>query len=160
MRLYILRHGIAEERGPGGDDAKRALTKEGVDELRQVMRAARHAKVNPELIITSPYVRAVQTAKVAAQVLGHMQPLVESEALVPSSTPQQVWEEVRIHKAAPELMIVGHDPLFSHIIGHLLGAPSAQVDMKKGALARIDFESFGVQPRGTLKWLIHPKLVV
>jgi phosphohistidine phosphatase len=160
MQVYILRHGIAEAAKPGADDAARALLPEGKKKLREVLRLARAAGVTPSLIMTSPYRRAVETAAVAADLLGHKEELVKSDALLPGSAPTDVWEEIRVHKSAGQVMLVGHEPLLGYVVGYLLGAPQLQVDLKKGGLARIDMDQFGPHPRGVLRWFIPPKLAV
>jgi phosphohistidine phosphatase len=160
MQIYVLRHGIAEDGAPGGRDADRSLTAEGRKKLREVLRLALRADVSPSLIITSPYLRAVQTAEVAVEVLGYDESLLKAEALVPSSSPEGVWDEIRNHKGLVQLMLVGHEPLLSRVVAYLLGAPSIQVDLKKAALVRIDIDSFGPQPRGMLKWMLVPKLAL
>lgn len=159
MQVYILRHGIAEENGPGGDDSARPLTNEGRKRLKEVMRVAEQADVLPSRIVTSPYVRAVQTAEVAIEALGYTEDLLRSESLVPDSTPQDVWEEVRAHQGVMQLMLVGHEPLLSRVVAFFLNSPSLFVDLKKGAIVRIDIDHFGPQPHGVLKWMLVPKLV-
>lgn len=158
MQLYILRHGTAEDGKPGQDDARRELTNSGRRDLRDVLQVARKAMDTPDLIMSSPYVRAVQTAEVAMEVLEYRKDLVQSTVLVPDSEPAEVWEEVRLHRDLDSFVLVGHDPLFSSLVGYLLAAPDAMVNMKKGALARVDLNNFGAQPRGVLKWLLTPKL--
>ncbi len=159
MELYILRHGIAEEGNAGQKDSERALTDEGRKKLREVMRVAQRADVAPALIVSSPYLRAVQTAEIAIDVLRYKGTLLQTPVLIPSSEPEPVWHEVRTHKDAPSIMLVGHEPLLSQVVGYVLGARLLQVDMKKAALVRVDVESFGAQPRGILKWMLTPKLV-
>ncbi|MEO8125930.1 MAG: phosphohistidine phosphatase SixA [Bryobacteraceae bacterium] len=159
MQLYILRHGIAENGKPGGSDADRALTAEGKKKLRETLRAVAKAGVAPELMISSPYLRARETAEIAMEVLGYREALQQADVLIPSTDPKPVWEEIRLHKTVASLMLVGHEPLLSVLAAYLLGAPSIYVDMKKGAILRIDVESFGPQPHGILKWMLVPKLI-
>jgi phosphohistidine phosphatase len=159
MELYILRHGIAEEGRLGQRDSERELTDEGRRKLRDVLRVAQRAGLNPELMISSPYLRAIQTAEVAIDVLRYKGTLSQTPVLIPSSEPEPVWQEVRTHRDASSLMLVGHEPLLSQVVGYVLGAPQLQVDMKKAALVRVDIESFGAQPRGVLKWMLTPKLI-
>ncbi len=149
MEIYILRHGIAEEATGGMRDADRALTDEGKKKLQSVLRRARAVDVAPAVILSSPLRRALlrSSAKV-----------VETGALTPESSPEAVWEEIRAHKTESSVMIVGHEPLFSSVYSYLLGAPSVQIDVKKGSLGRIDVDRFSGQPRGVLRWLIYPKL--
>jgi phosphohistidine phosphatase len=158
MQIYVLRHGLAEEGRPGMRDADRALLPEGKKKLREVLRVARSVGVVPTLILTSPYRRALETAEIAAEALGHAEKLIESKVLVPASRPEAVWDEIRQHKDADAVMLVGHEPLLSQLIAYLLAAPTLQIDLKKGALVRVDMDQVGTQPHGTLKWLVIPKL--
>src|SRR5262249_13161387 len=125
MKVYILRHGIAEKMGSDGSDAERALTPRGRQKLRQVLRLARAAAVRPSVILTSPLVRAVQTAEVAAEMFAHQRELVRTTALLPTASPQDVWQELRSRKNEQELLLVGHKPLLSQVVGYLLGAPGS-----------------------------------
>jgi phosphohistidine phosphatase len=159
MELYILRHGIAEDGNPGQKDSERALTDEGRKKLHEVMRVVHRAGVAPALMVSSPYLRAVQTAEIAMEVLRYNGTLLQTPVLIPPSEPETVWQEVRTHRDAPSIMLVGHEPLLSQVIGYVLGARSLQVDLKKAAVVRVDVESFGQQPRGVLKWMLVPKLV-
>jgi phosphohistidine phosphatase len=159
MELYILRHGIAEDEKPGQRDSERALTDEGRRKLREVLRVAERAGLNPDLMISSPYLRAVQTAEVAKDVLRYKGTLSQTPALIPSSEPATVWHEVRTHRDASSIILVGHEPLLSQVVGYMLGAPALQVDLKKAAIVRIDLDNFGAHPRGVLKWMLTPKLV-
>jgi phosphohistidine phosphatase len=158
MQVYILRHGIAEDVKPGGNDSDRALTNEGRKKLREVLRLAEKADVVPSLILTSPYVRAVQTAEAVIEVLGYANDLLRTEALVPSADPRDIWEEMRVHQGVMQLMLVGHEPMMSKLVAFLLNSPGLMVDVKKGALLRVDIDTFGLQPRGVLKWMAVPKL--
>jgi phosphohistidine phosphatase len=158
MEIYILRHGLAQEANGGMRDADRPLTPEGTKKLLPVLRRARAIDVQPPVILTSPYRRARETAQVAAEALRGESKLVESRALIPDSSPELVWDEIRNHKSDRQIMIVGHEPLLSSVYSYLLGAALVQIDVKKGSLGRIDVDRFTGQPRGVLRWLIHPKL--
>jgi phosphohistidine phosphatase len=158
MEIYLLRHGIAEDGRPGQRDADRALTDEGFKKLKTILKRARDGGVAPTLVLTSPLKRAVQTAEVAGEVLGYKGNLLRTKALEPDSAPADVWDEIRMHREEPSLLLAGHEPLFSSLAAHLLGTPSLLVDFKKGALIRIDVDSVGAQPRGVLRWFLTPKL--
>jgi phosphohistidine phosphatase len=153
MQIYLLRHGIAEDARPGLSDADRALTPEGKDKLRRVLK---RASTTPSLILSSPYKRAVETAEIAAQVLGYAGKIVRIEALVPNGSPYAVWDELRARKEEVAVLLAGHEPLMSSIVAFLLDSPSLQVDMKKAALVRIDCERLGPKPGGILKWMLTP----
>jgi phosphohistidine phosphatase len=158
MEIYILRHGMAEEAHSGMRDADRALTPEGAKKLQHVLRRARAIDVQPPVILTSPYRRARETAQVAAEALRNGSSLLETPALTPDSSPEAVWNEIRVHKSDAQIMIVGHEPLLSSVYAYLLNAAVVQIDVKKGSLGRIDVDRFSGQPRGVLRWLIYPKL--
>ena len=158
MDVFLLRHGIAENGRPGMPDADRELTNEGRKKLREAMRLVRVAGLQPDYILTSPYARAVQTAEIAADVLGYSGDLLHTQALVPNSRPELVWDEVRVHRDAAQLLLVGHEPLFSHLASFLLDAPSLRIDFKKSAVMRIEFDQIGPRPRGVLRWFISPKI--
>ena len=157
MRVYILRHAIAEDAAPGGSDAARALTAEGKQKLRIVLERARDAGVRPSVILTSPLKRALQTAELAAAALGVKRELIATQALAPSSTPPRVWNEIRAQHAE-KVLIAGHEPLLSQVVGFLLRCPALQLDLKKGALVSLEVDSGESEPRATLKWVLTPKL--
>lgn len=158
MQVYLLRHGIAEEARVGKGDADRALTPEGRRKLRETLRVASHAQIKPSLILTSPLLRAVETAEIARDVLRYTGDILRTKALIPNARPEQVWDEIRVHQTESELLLVGHEPLFGLLSAYLLGAPDVQLDFKKGAILRVDFESIGLKPRGILRWFLTAKL--
>jgi len=158
MHLYLLRHGIAEDIHPGGDDAGRALTPEGRRKLRQVLETVRRARVDPGLILASPLKRARETAEVAQDVLRYKNKLLETKALVPNATPQTAWDEIRLHKSESSILAVGHNPLFAHLAAYLLGYENLRIDFKKGGILCVNLESFAMHPKGTLQWYLTPKL--
>jgi phosphohistidine phosphatase len=158
MQIYLLRHGIAEDGQPRQPDSERALTEEGREKLRRVLKRARAAEVAPAVIISSPYRRARETAEEAAQVLGYKEKIVLANALVPDGGPPGVWDEIRTHKSESSVLLAGHEPLLSSTVSYLLGSPGLIVDMKKAALVRVDCESFSREPRCILKWMLTPAL--
>ena len=158
MELYLLRHGIAEDARPGMGDSDRALTREGREKLRRVLTRAHEAGVAPTVILSSPYRRAVETAQLAAETLAYRGEIVRTSALVPNASPALTWDEVRVLGGQEVVLLASHEPLMSSLCAYLLGAPSLQVDFKKGALARIVCGSTGPAPRGVLKWLITASL--
>jgi phosphohistidine phosphatase len=158
MEIYILRHGIAEDGQAGQPDSERALTSDGRKKLRNVLRVAASAGAAPSLILTSPYRRAVQSAQIAAEILEYKGDLLRTKALEPSSAPRAVWDEIRVHKDEPRILLAGHEPLFSRLTAFLLGSPDLQVDFKKGAIACIELDRFPAEPHGVLRWMLTPKL--
>lgn len=158
MEIYLLRHAMAEEAGAGQADAGRALTAEGRDKLRKVLKRAGQAQVAPTLILSSPYRRAIETAEIAAKVLAYEGQVAHTKALVPEASPHDLWDEIRAHRGEAGILLASHEPLMSSAAAFLLGCPALQVDMKKAALVRIDCERFGGEPRGVLKWMLTPAL--
>ena len=159
MQVYLLRHGIAENGKPGSADSERALVPEGKRKLKEVLSVAKSAGAKPTLVLISPFLRAAETAEIAISVLGlKKDDLVQTQSLLPTSDVRDAWEEIRVYKDELALLLVGHEPLFGRLFAYLLGEPDLLVDFKKGALARIDLDSFGPQPKGVLRWFIPPKL--
>lgn len=158
MHVYLLRHGIAEDDRPGLIDADRALTPEGRRKLRHVLKAVAESGLKPPLILSSPLKRALQTAELAKDVLKCEQEVLKTKALTPGSSPELAWEEIRAHRNEEALLLVGHNPLFDLLGPFLLGVPNLLVDFKKGAILRVDIESFNAQPRGVLRWYLTAKL--
>ena len=157
MEIYILRHGIAEDRRPGHSDSERALTPDGRKKVARVLASARGADCHPSLILSSPYKRAVETAQVAANVLSYRGEISTTAALTPDSSPQEVWKEIRHHREESAILIAGHEPLLSQLVSYLLGSSALAVNMRKGAIARIDLERLSGEPHGALQWLLTPK---
>ncbi len=158
MQIYLLRHGIAEDGHPGMPDRDRELTPEGRKRLREVLRAVKGADVSPDILLASPYKRAMQTASVAAEALGYAGTVVTSNALVPDSSADAVWGEIRVYRGARQILLASHEPLMSATFAYLLGCPHLLVDFKKAAIARVDVDRFGPAPQGVLRWFMTPKL--
>jgi phosphohistidine phosphatase len=158
MELYLLRHGVAEDRAPSGRDADRRLTEDGKKKLRKVLGRAQKAGVAPTLILSSPLTRAMETAAIAADELAYNSEIVRTAALTPDSSPADVWAEIRAHRDEPSILLAGHEPLFSTTVAGFLGSARAMVEFKKGALVRIDFSTIGAEPRGVLQWMLTAKL--
>jgi len=158
VQVLLLRHGIAEDGHAGLPDAERALTEEGRKKLRQVLQTAAKAGVKPDLILSSPLKRALQTAEIAKRVLKYTGEIVETKVLAPGASVEQVWDEIRVHRDAPSVLLAGHNPQFEHLAGYLLGHLDLKMEFKKGALLRVDVESFGAVPRGVLRWCLTAKL--
>src|SRR5690242_2128045 len=100
MEIYILRHGAAQPRGGHIPEADRKLTPKGARDVKRVARQARAAGVAPDVVLASPYVRAMETARTALKLFKSTPQLVETEALLPGRPPQEVWKEIRSHASA------------------------------------------------------------
>jgi phosphohistidine phosphatase SixA len=101
--------------------------------------------------------RARETAAVVKKLFGTKNS-VETKSLLPAANPQAMWKELAGLKDAKQVLLAGHEPHLSNLIRFLLGAP-VMMDLKKGALVRIDCEGLLGPPRGVLKWMLTPRLV-
>ena len=159
MNLYVLRHAIAEDAAPGLPDSSRQVTGKGRRKARRVLSHARKIGVRPSTILTSPYLRAVQTATVAREALHHPLEPVVTHALVPYCSVRALWSEVRDHAAAGDVLVSGHNPQLSWLVMWLLGGREDALWLKKSGLAALDVGTAGPHPRATLSWLLTPKSV-
>jgi phosphohistidine phosphatase len=157
MQVYLLRHGIAEDRQPGKSDEERRLTQKGVRKLKDILGQAKDYGVEPSLILSSPLVRARQTAEVAVSELHYKEAIVETVALKPESRPEAVWDELRVHRDESEVMLVGHEPLFSELYAYLLNSPALCVNVRKGSIGRIEVDASSPRARGILRWMLVPR---
>ena len=159
LELYLVRHGVAAERGPEyPDDSKRPLTSDGIARLRKQAKALAALGLVLDQIIASPLVRTKQTAEVLAQGLDPKPPIAYSDALAPAGTPASVFEELARHMRKGRIALVGHEPNIGELAARLIGARTA-IEFKKGAICRIDFEIFPPKGRGQLRWFVTPKML-
>jgi phosphohistidine phosphatase len=158
MQVYLVRHGTAGEIEAGSSDDARKLTTAGRDEARRAMEGARRAGIAPTLILSSPYARAMETAAIAAEVLGYTGNIVAIRALVPSASPEHVWREICSRQDETKILLAGHEPLLSQLTCYLLNAPALRIEMRKAMLVRIDLDRFGPDPYGVLKWMAPPEI--
>jgi len=151
MRLYVFRHGAAERTSPGGDPGRRLVPK-GREKTYCVAQFVKK-KINPEVIISSPYIRAVETARVIADAIGFRKKIEEAQCLTPGSDILDTIAELQAYKE-DEILIVGHNPHLSELISELVSNGSLRFDMKKAALAAIDFDESIRQGNGYLLWIL------
>jgi len=155
MELYFLRHGIAADLGPDGmGDAGRPLTKDGIAKMQAGARGMRRLGLHLDALLSSPLVRAHETAALVARELGLELQLAEK--LAPGCDLDQLFALLGEYRGAERVMLVGHEPDFSSLIGALTGG--SRVLMKKGGLARVDSERLE-QGIGTLTWLLPPRVL-
>jgi phosphohistidine phosphatase len=157
--LYVVRHAIAAERGAEWpDDAKRPLTDRGIERFREVVDGLVWMDAQIDLVLTSPLVRAKQTAQYLASGLPAKPPIEIVNALAPGHVPAEIMEQVaREGRGRARLAIVGHEPDLGELVGWLLGTRRA-VPMKKGGVCRIDLDTLSAR-HGTLAWCLPPKVL-
>ena len=156
MTLYVLRHAIAEDPAPGQPDSGRRLTPTGREKARRVLAHARKVGVRPDCLLTSPYVRAAQTAAIAREELSLPTRPLATPKLVPYVNVIELWTELCDHISGGNLMVVGHNPQLSSLVSWLLGARPDALWLKKSGLVALDVGAAGPQPRATLLWLLTP----
>lgn len=159
LELYLIRHGVAAERGDEyPDDSKRPLTAAGLKRLRQEARALNALGIGFDHIITSPLVRTRQTADTLAESLESRPGISTSDALAPAGTPAAVFHELGRHMRKARIALVGHEPNIGELAARLIGA-RAPLEFKKGGICRIDFEVFPPKGIGQLRWFVPPRVL-
>ncbi|MFD0892118.1 phosphohistidine phosphatase SixA [Luteolibacter ambystomatis] len=156
MELLILRHGKAEDHGHPGGDGERALVEKGYKQARRAGELAKAADLLPDLVLTSPLVRARQTAETFCEAAGISAPVIQPWIACGMRADTAI-NELRAFDRFRRILLVGHEPDLSGLIEFLLGASGGAVDVKKGALACLDVSPSG--RRGRLLFLIPPKMV-
>jgi phosphohistidine phosphatase len=161
MNLFILRHGLAVEPGTAGfaKDSDRPLTAKGERKLWKIADAMEDLEISFDCILSSPYLRARQTAEIVAEALDLKKKLEFCEALTPGGNPTRLLEAINARKPAPEnLLLVGHEPYLSELISLLLsGSSDIPITMKKAGLCKLAIESLRFGQCATLEWLLTPK---
>lgn len=159
LELYLIRHGLAAERGPEyPDDSVRPLTGRGVLSLRRSAKALNALGVGFDLIVTSPLLRATQTADTLAAALTGKPSVTASDALAPAGTPAAVIQEIVRHARKGRVALVGHEPNIGELASRLLGS-RAPMTFKKGAICRLDFDVLPPKGVGELRWFLPPKVL-
>jgi phosphohistidine phosphatase len=156
MIIYFLRHASAGEHfvNPKKDE-KRALDKEGIEQCGYVGRALAALEVQVDVIISSPLKRATQTASLVGNEMGYEGKLQVETALRPAATFADFRRLLEKYAGQESMMVVGHNPNLSQFLGTLISESGceASVDLKKGAVARVDMR----HTSGTLLWCLTPK---
>jgi phosphohistidine phosphatase len=162
MNLYLMRHGIALplDDPSVAQDSERPLNSKGIKRMRQAAKGLRRLKIPFDGILTSPLLRARQTAEIVASALGMDTRLEEISGLAPESTVEHLLFGLTRYQDREHLLLVGHEPLLGNTAAHLLGArqtANMNIDFKKGALCCIEIESLPGAGPGKLHWLLTPK---
>jgi len=157
MEIYILRHAIAVERGTPGykKDSDRPLTKEGEAKMRQIAEAMLGMELKFDLILSSPYVRAEQTAQIVANGLD--EEVTFTDFLAPDGSALELIAEINDEKPQ-RVLLVGHEPDLSRLISVLVtGGSDAAIELKKGGLCKLTSEKLKFGQCAMLNWLLTPK---
>lgn len=161
MDLYIVRHGIAIDREDPKcpADSERYLTEEGIEKTRQVAKGVVALGATADLLISSPYVRAMQTAEVFAEALGQAKEKIrQTESLLPGCDPLALFRELAREKQASSVFCFGHAPQLDEVVAYALGSKRVLTVLKKVGVALIELKKVS-PPEGTLTWLGTPKML-
>lgn len=159
FELYLIRHGVAAERGPAWpDDAKRPLTEEGIGRMKKAAKGLKRLDVRLDVVVSSPLVRARQTAEVVAGVFDEMPPLVFTAALAPGGRYSDLLADLQTQVRRTRIALVGHEPDLGRLAARLAGSRRA-FEFKKGAVCRIDVDALPPERSGTLRWFLPPSIL-
>ncbi len=159
MELYLLRHGIAENIVPGQQaDSERSLTEEGIKKMQKAARGMKSFVDVFDTIISSPYLRAEQTARIVAEEYNCVSKLEQSKYFVPDTSIKKMLDHLDEQSFNDRVLIVGHEPSISALASYLIGIDRSVIEFKKGTMCRIDADKVGFG-KGFLVWHLQPKQI-
>jgi phosphohistidine phosphatase len=158
MRLYLVRHGVAVDRDEPDcpPDTERPLTPKGMKKTHAAALGLFALGVKPDAVLTSPWLRSVQTAEIFCEVIGFSSSkIVRVDALKGTSTPAELFRELAKMKAK-EVVCFGHEPHLHLVIGQVLHTSARITELKKAGVAFLELERIS-PPQGQLLALYPPK---
>jgi len=164
VELLVIRHGVAEERedfaATGKDDSLRPLTKAGRRKMERNARALRHALPSLNVIATSPYTRAAQTAKIVAAAYDDVG-VERLDALTPEGRPQAFLAWLRGRESDDRVAAVGHEPHLGSLVYWLLTGEvvEGRIAMKKGGACLLELDPKSRAGKATLIWSLTPSIL-
>jgi phosphohistidine phosphatase len=163
MKLYILRHGeAADQNDPRFEnDADRPLTIKGVRRTKTLAHALRQWDITFTLIISSPLLRARETAEIVERGLRLHGRLEFSDQLAPTGDVEKLVNQINAVRPAPDsVLLVGHEPYLSNLISiFCTGGPNLSLTLKKGGLCRMEVEQLQTARCAHLEWVLAPRLL-
>jgi phosphohistidine phosphatase len=161
MDLYIVRHGIAIDREDPKcpPDPERYLTEEGIEKTKRIAKAVVAIGVTADVLISSPYVRAQQTAEIFASALGYAkQKIRHSDLLLPGADPALFFRELAKDKQSSSIFVFGHAPHLDELIAAAFGSKHNITTLKKSGVAALTLKRIS-PPSAQLLWLATPKIL-
>jgi phosphohistidine phosphatase len=161
MDLYIVRHGIAVDREDPKcpPDPDRYLTEDGIEKTKAVAKGLSTLGISPDLFLSSPYLRATQTAEIFADALGYPKRKIrQSELLLPGGEPTLFFRELAKDKHSSTVCLFGHAPQLDDLIATALGSKHHLTALKKAGVAYLELKRIS-PPSAQLVWLATPKLL-
>ena len=159
MILYVIRHGIAEERAPAEDDGARRLTPRGRQRMRAAAAGLRALGARFDVLLTSPLARAAETAAIVTEVYGGQPVSRELPALAQGAPPAETVRALQPFLRQKHVAIVGHEPGLSEVVALLVtGSPEGMaVSLKKGGVAALELRGRSPRTHAKLRWLLAPR---
>jgi phosphohistidine phosphatase len=160
MELFILRHGLAGEAGDPRypDDSQRPLTAEGKRKMHQAALGMKAMGLEFDAAFTSPYLRARQTAEIVCKQLGCQDVLRQTNQLAPGGSLRALIAELSELPRESRVMLAGHEPLLSGLVSFLVsGDHGCHIEMKKGAMCKLEVGSVKYGRCAVLNWLMTGK---
>ena len=160
--FYIMRHGIATQRGNDGslDDSKRKLTPEGREKMQEIAKGLKRLGFAVDWILTSPLVRAVETAEIISGSLGSKVPMDCCDELRPGEPADKLLSFLAKEPERRRVLLVGHEPDLGMLAALLIGAGrNANLAFKKGGCCLIISDEFPLKSQGQLVWWLTPRLL-
>jgi phosphohistidine phosphatase len=157
--LYLIRHGVAEQRGDKWpDDAKRPLSDSGMARMRKNARGLARLGVTLDVIMTSPLTRTKQTAEIVAAAFEPRPTIVTAESLAPDGSYESVLSDLEKHGRRSRIALVGHEPGIGMVAARLTGS-RRPLEFKKGAICRIDLGALPPAGPGKLRYFAPPRIL-
>jgi phosphohistidine phosphatase len=159
--LYIMRHGIAVARGSHfEDDSKRPLTPAGKKKVKEIATGLKRLGVVLDWVVTSPLVRAVETAEIVAESLAPNVPMDFCDALRPGGSAEALVTFLARYPNRKRVLVAGHEPDLSMLAARLIGAGRhANLAFKKGGCCLVEFDQLPPKSPGQLLWWATPRLL-
>lgn len=159
MRLILIRHAEAVAVGENGisEDEARPLTDTGRARARAIAATLKRLGLRPDRLLSSPLLRARQTADEIARVWGADFPEIEETgSLAPGGRKRKLSQKL-LQDEVDLVAVVGHNPDLSETVGWFLGEKKVGLDLEKGGMACIEFEGLPCKGEGVLSWLVTPE---
>ena len=152
MKLYFLRHAEAVEKIPGIEDKDRPLTSFGAAMMSNLAKSLKKEMAALDTVLTSPLLRAVQTANIMANIFGCKESVSTSENLLVGTSPAELLGELKSYKSSKSMLLVGHQPHIGIVISFLTGVKESDMNICKGSCALVEIEDLKTGS-GRLVWI-------
>jgi phosphohistidine phosphatase len=162
MRIYLIRHSNAVdiEAADLEPDEQRPLSEKGREKMKNIACALKALGVKPNLIVSSSYVRAEQSAQILKKVLECKKDVAITKVLVPFGDPSEIIGEINERYTVDELILVGHEPCLSGLIGAMASsAPEILITLKYGGVCCLSADDLRMQRVAAIDWILTPKIL-